>query len=65
MAAYLISEHQVSITRACAVISLSKSMFYYQSVKDDTVVEERLQQLAHANVREGRTSSMTAYVQKA
>lgn len=54
MAAYLISEHQVSITRACAVIRLPKSMYYYQSVRDDTPVIEKLQELAQANIREGQ-----------
>lgn len=44
--AYLIQTYQVSITRACTTAGLPKSMFYYSSVKDDTVVIEKLNELA-------------------
>lgn len=44
--AYLDGTYQVSITRACKVIGFAKSMYYYLSVKDDTVVIDKLKELA-------------------
>ena len=35
-------EDQVSIVRACRVVDLDRSMFYYESVKDDSEVEAKL-----------------------
>ena len=35
-------EAKISIVRACSVVSLDRSMYYYNSVKDDTEVEEKL-----------------------
>lgn len=35
-------EDRVSIVRACRVIELDRSMYYYQSVKDDSEVEAKL-----------------------
>ena len=32
----------VSVARACKIISLDRSMYYYQQVKDDSEVEEKL-----------------------
>lgn len=43
---YLTQTHQVSITRACTATGLPKSQYYYQSVKDDTAVIEKLNELA-------------------
>lgn len=43
---YLTQTHQVSIARACTTTGLPKSQFYYQSVKDDTAVIEKLNELA-------------------
>lgn len=45
-AQYLIQEFKVSIGRACKVVGLSRSMFYYQSIKDDTEVISKLESLA-------------------
>lgn len=44
--AYLNQAFEVSITRACVTIGLPKSVFYYTSVKDDSVVICKLQELA-------------------
>lgn len=44
--AYLKKAFQVSVSRACKTIGISKSVFYYCSVKDDTDVIEKLQELA-------------------
>ena len=35
-------EDKVSIVRACRIVELDRSMFYYQSVKDDSEVELKL-----------------------
>ena len=35
-------EAKISIVRACRVVSLDRSMYYYESVKDDKEVEEKL-----------------------
>ena len=51
--AYLEQTHQVSITRACKIIGLPKSMYYYTSVKDDTLVINRLTELAESKPNRG------------
>lgn len=38
----IVEEENISIVRACRIIDLDRSMFYYQSVKDDSEVEARL-----------------------
>jgi len=45
---YLIKEYVVPIVRACKVVGLTRSMWYYQSKKDDTQVIEKLTELATA-----------------
>lgn len=52
--AYVVEYHQVSITRACKVVHLPKSMYYYQSIKDDTPVIDKLKELAEKKPREGQ-----------
>ena len=54
VAAYVMEYHQVSITRACKVVQLPKSMYYYESIKDDTVVIDKLKELAEKKPREGQ-----------
>jgi len=46
LAAYLIEEKDSSTTRACRVVNLPRSMWYYTSVKDDTELEAKLEELA-------------------
>lgn len=50
MAAYLMKTFSVSITRACKVICLPKSMYYYQSVKNDQPVIDKLNELLSIKV---------------
>ena len=45
MAVYLMKSYPVSTTRACKVIDLPKSMFYYQFSKDDQPVIYKLNEL--------------------
>jgi putative transposase len=54
MAAFLMEDYQVSITRACKVVELPKSMYYYQKVKDDSEVITKLNLLATQKPREGQ-----------
>lgn len=51
--AYLEQSHQISITRACKVIGLSKSLYYYESVKDDSSVIGKLKELAEQKPTRG------------
>jgi putative transposase len=54
VAAYLMGIYQVSITRACNVVRLPKSMFYYKHRKDDSEVITKLEKLAENKPREGQ-----------
>jgi putative transposase len=42
----MVQVNTISIVRACKIIELDRSMFYYQSIKDDTVVENKLREYA-------------------
>ncbi len=53
IAAYLTQTHQVSITRACNLVGLPKSMFYYASIKDDSMVIDKLSELAELKPTRG------------
>jgi putative transposase len=46
LAEELVCEYKVPVSRACKMLSLPRSEFYYSSVKDDSEVIELLQQLA-------------------
>jgi len=50
MAVYLMKSYPVSTTRACKVIDLPKSMFYYQSSKDDQPVIDKLNEFVSMRV---------------
>ena len=54
MAAYVISSHHTSISRACRIISLPKSMYYYKKTKDDSETISKLQELADKYLTEGQ-----------
>lgn len=54
MVAYLMACHRVSISRACRVVQLPTSMYYYKSVKDDSQTISKLQQLAEKHPTEGQ-----------
>ena len=44
---------QAGISRACRVLNLSKSVYYYQPHKDDQLVEAALREKAEQHPREG------------
>ena len=46
MASYLKEKYDLSVRRICGVISLHRSMWYYQSKKDDSEVIAKLSELA-------------------
>lgn len=52
--AYLNQAYPISITRACKVIQLPKSMYYYRSCKDDSEVITKLAELADKKPLEGQ-----------
>ena len=54
MVAYVVEHHQISISRACRVASLPKSMYYYQKLKDDSETIAKLQELSLAYPTEGQ-----------
>jgi putative transposase len=54
MVAYVVEYHQISISRACRVASLPKSMYYYKSRKDDSETITKLQELAESYPTEGQ-----------
>ena len=43
---YLTKEHKVSVAKACTVINMTRSMWYYQTSKDDSQVISKLSELA-------------------
>ena len=46
MSEEIVAERRVSVSRACKIVALPRSQFYYDSVKDDAEVIEALQNLA-------------------
>lgn len=42
----IVAERKVSVSRACRIVSLPRSQFYYDAVKDDAAVIHALQELA-------------------
>ncbi len=54
MVSYLRESYQVSITRACKAINFSKSMYYFESVKDDSEVVAKLEEYTSLYHREGQ-----------
>ncbi|HET6243443.1 MAG TPA: IS3 family transposase [Bacteroidia bacterium] len=51
---YVCQEHGYSLTRACKLINFPRSLYYYVSIKDDTPVIEKLQELAEKKPKEGQ-----------
>lgn len=48
------SAYKVSIRRSCEVLTLQRSVFYYQSVKnDDKALRQRIHEIANTRVRYG------------
>ncbi|HVW98287.1 MAG TPA: hypothetical protein VHA56_20140 [Mucilaginibacter sp.] len=54
MVAYLIEFRQVSISRACRVVKLPKSMYYYKNVRDDSETINKLLELSEKYPTEGQ-----------
>ena len=54
MVTYLMESHQVSISRACKVASLPKSMYYYKTIKDDSATVSKLLELSEKHPTEGQ-----------
>lgn len=46
MSGYLQQKYQVSVRRSCQVTGLHRSMWYYQTKKDDQPVMDKLSELA-------------------
>ena len=51
--AYLHESHQISVARACKTLGLSKSVYYYTSVRDDSEVIDKLQELVQLKPNRG------------
>jgi len=54
MVTYLLEFRQVSISRACRVVKLPKSMFYYKNIRDDSETIDKLNWLADRHPTEGQ-----------
>lgn len=52
-ASYLQQTYEVSLGRACKLINLSRSVYYYKSIRDDQPVISKLQELADKRPAEG------------
>ncbi|MCT3924048.1 IS3 family transposase [Elizabethkingia anophelis] len=45
----LVKDHKIPVSRACKIVSLTRSQYYYTSIKDDSAVIEALRELAFAH----------------
>ncbi len=53
LAQFIVAEEVLSIQRACAMVSLSRSMWYYKSVKNDTEVMDKLIEMSEIKPNRG------------
>lgn len=60
----VIEEHHIAVSRACKILSLNRSQFYYTTQKDDTETIEALQELAFKHPTYG-FRKLFAYLRKA
>lgn len=42
----ILTKEQISVNRACKIVCMTRSMYYYSSKRDDDVVVEKLNELA-------------------
>lgn len=63
MSEEIVAERKIPVSRACKIVSLPRSQFYYSSVKDDTEVIEALQDLAFAHPSYG-FRKLFAYIRR-
>ena len=49
----MVAESDMSKSRACRVVIVSRSVFHYKSIKDDSTLMQKLQQKAEQHPREG------------
>ena len=47
----IVQEHNIAVSRACKIVKLVRSQYYYNSKKNDTVVVDSLQELAFKSHR--------------
>lgn len=59
----IIQEHNIAVSRACKIVKLVRSQYYYTSKKDDTVVVDSLQELAFKHPSYG-FRKLFAYLKK-
>ena len=45
--------YRVGMRRACAVVGLQRSVYYYKSIKDDRVLTQRIREIAEIRIRYG------------
>lgn len=57
-------EHGISVSRACRMVSLPRSQFYYTSKKDDTALIKELEELAYRHPSYG-FRKLLAYLRRA
>ena len=54
VATYAVETHGISITRSCRTVQISKTMYYYQSIRDDSAVIDKLKELSEKKPMEGQ-----------
>jgi len=64
LAEEMVSEQSIAVSRACKLVSLPRSQFYYSSKRDDSTVIEALQELAFKHPSYG-FRKLFAYLRRA
>ncbi len=53
MASYLEGAYRVGVRRACGVVRIGRSTYYYHSVRDDRALRRRVVEISEGRVRYG------------